>query len=400
MKNLRLLSVLLSLTLVACETEAEPNEPVVIDGISFANYPRVDGSTSTKPLNALIACKLLDIRYEWQSNIVGEWSVELNREDIPDAYTGFYGERIKVSQTHGAFMNVIDGNADIILTHRTLSPDERAYADELGVTLIETSIALDAFVFLVCRNNPVRNLTADQVRRIYTGEITNWQQVGGNNSEIRPYTRPRNSGSEEIMQSLVMGDLEMGNFPANSEIVTMAGVFPEVRNNVNGFCYTFNFYKDVMVRVSDDDVPKISVDGVFPDENTVKNGTYPFIAEVHVAIRSDLDHNSMAYKMYEWLQTEAAHAVISESGYIPKNSPANSLSRISADDLHIYPNPVSDGFHVGGLARPAQLYLVDVSGRKLLSKQVSDGEFISVAHLPKGIYFVRAGNLTAKVVKK
>ncbi len=73
-----------------------------------------------------------------------------------------------------------------------------------------------------------------------------------------------------------------------------------------------------MMRVPDEHVPKITINGVFPDANTVKKGTYPFIAEVHVAIRSDLDHNSMAYKMYQWLQTKGASAVISESGYIPK----------------------------------------------------------------------------------
>lgn len=313
----RMIVILLIFCFVSCSDDMDSRQNS-IDGISFENYPRVDGSTSTKPLNALIACKLLGIRYEWQSNIVGEWSVQFNQEDIPEAYSGFYGERIKVSQTHNAFVNLIDYNADIILTHRTISPDEKAYADELGVTLIETSIALDAFVFLVNKNNPVRNLTVNQVQRIYTGEITNWKQVGGNDVLIRPCTRPRNSGSEEIMRSLVMGGLEVGDFPESSEIPGMAGVFPELRGQVNGFCYTFNFYKEVMVRVPDEDVPKITINGVFPDANTVKKGTYPFIAEVHVAIRSDLDHNTMAYKIYQWLQTKGASAVISESGYIPK----------------------------------------------------------------------------------
>lgn len=313
----RMIFVLSLFSFISCSDETN-NGQNSIDGISFENYPRVDGSTSTKPLNALIACKLLDIRFEWQENIVGEWSILPNQEDIPEAYSDFYGERIKASQTHNAFMNIIEGNADIILTHRTISPDEKAHADELGVTLIERSIALDAFIFLVNINNPLRNLTVEQVQGIYTGEITNWQQVGGNDALIKPATRPRNSGSEEVMRSLVMNGLEMGDFPESSEIVSMAGVFPEIRYSDNSFCYTFNFYKDVMVRVSDEDVPKIAINGIFPSANTVKNGTYPFIAEVHVAIRSDLDHNSMTYKMFEWLQTKNANSAIQESGYIPK----------------------------------------------------------------------------------
>lgn len=375
------------------------NRQNLITGITFENYPKVDGSTSTKPLNALIACKLLGIGYEWNSNLVGEWSVQLNQDDIPEAYADFYGERIKVSKTHGAFMNLIDGNADIILTHRTISPDEKAHADDLNVSLIETSIALDAFIFLVNKNNPVRNLTVEQIQRIYTGEITNWQQVTGDDLAIMPFTRPRNSGSEEIMRSLVMNNLEVADFPENSEIVTMAGVFPEVRNNINGLCYTFNFYKDVMVRVSDEDVPKIAVNGVFPDENTVKAGTYPFIAEVHVAIRSDLDPHTMAYKMYEWLQTINANDVISESGYIPKNT-TTSIEGITDNDLRIFPNPVSEQFYISGLMEPALLTIFDVSGRLVLSKQVSEGDLIDIRHLSKGIYLVKANEQTFKVIKK
>ena len=91
------------------------------------------------------------------------------------------------------------------------------------------------------------------------------------------------------------------------------------QTSIDGICYTFKFYKEVMIRVPDKDVPKISINDIFPDDHTVKSKTYPFISEVHIAIRSDLDRNSMAYKMYEWLQTKGANDVISESGYIPKN---------------------------------------------------------------------------------
>ena len=306
---------LLLLVFFSCSKESD-NEDSTIDNISFENYPRVDGSTSTQPLNTMIACKLLKISCEWAPGILDYWMTP-DWEQIPEGYSNFFNERIKVSQTHGAFMNLIDGNADIILTHRTISPYEKEHADELRVTLIETPVALDAFVFVVNKENPVRNLTVDQVQHIYTEEITNWQQAGGNDAAIIPFTRPRNSGSEEIMRSLVMGDLIMGDFP-ESEISSMAGVFPELRDNYGGFCYTFNFYKEFMVRATDENVPKISINGVFPNENTIKNGTYPLISEVHVAIRSDLNQNSMAYKLYQWLQTKGAHSAISETGYIPK----------------------------------------------------------------------------------
>ena len=123
-------------------------------------------------------------------------------------------------------------------------------------------IASDAFVFVVHRNNPVKSLLVSEVQKIYTGEITNWSQVGGENAEIKVFTRPRNSGSEEVFRELVMGGLEPADFP-ESGIGGMSQVFGEILNNPEGICYTFNNYKEMQARVPDSEVPKISINGVF-----------------------------------------------------------------------------------------------------------------------------------------
>jgi len=251
----------------------------------------------------------------------GDWYLQTNWDDIPEQNKQFdnyfFIDRVMTSQTHGAFMNLIDGKADIILTHRTISPDEKAHADVLGVTLIETSIALDAFVFVVNKNNPVQSLTIDQIQKIYTKKITNWAQVGGNNADIKVFTRPRNSGSEEVFRTLVMNGLEPADFPEAS-VSQMFAVFLEITENVNSICYSFNTYKDLQARKPCNEVPVIAINGICPSENTVKNETYPLISEVRVAIRSDLDRNSMAYKLYEWLQLEKAKYTITECGFFPK----------------------------------------------------------------------------------
>ena len=310
--------IVVSVVFTSCDKKTPDDEEIVsIEGISFENYPKVDGSTSASILNTMIACKLLGVRYTWLPPLVAEWSLQPNSEDIPEQYKDFFYTYIKTSQTHGAFMNLIDGNADIILTHRTISPDERTHANDVGVTLIETPIALDAFVFVVNKNNPVKSLTVSQVQKIYTGEITNWLQVGGNNADMKVFTRPRNSGSEEVLRELVMGGLEPADFPESS-IGSMVWVFSEIKDNAEGICYTFNNYKDMIARIPDSEVPKISINGISADKNTVTNNTYPFISKVHVAIRSDLDHNSMAYKLYKWLQTENAKPIFTECGFIPK----------------------------------------------------------------------------------
>ncbi len=320
MKRIGLITVLaLSAIIIctSCKKEEEENF-IGIKNISFDNYPKVDGSTSASLLNTMVACKLLGMRYQWIAPaVVSQWTLEPINEDLPQQYRTFFSDRVKSSQTHGAFINLINGNADIILTHRTISPDEKAHADSVGITLIETPIALDAFVFVVNKSNPVKSLTVNQTRKIYTGEITNWSQVGGNNATIKVFTRPRNSGSEEIFRKLVMNGIEPADFP-ESEIGGMAQVFGEILSNENSICYTFNNYKNLQARIPDSEVPKIAINGIFPDEQTVKNGTFPFISEVHVAIRSNLDHNTMAYKLYEWLQSEDAKSTITECGFLLK----------------------------------------------------------------------------------
>ncbi|MDR0814502.1 MAG: substrate-binding domain-containing protein [Bacteroidales bacterium] len=314
MKKIYLLGGLLCLALFACNKD---DAVVDLSGLTIDNYPIVDGSTSTQPLSMIIACKLLGINYEWMPQ-EGTGGLFGERWVFPSSDKYLLAERIKVSQTHGAFMNLIDKNADLIFAHRTLSPDEKAYADELGVTLLETSIALDAFVFVVNMDNPVKSLTVKQVQDIYTGSITNWKEVGGKDKLIKPFVRPRNSGSQEVMEVLVMKDLEISDLFMESPIVSMGGVFPEVRAyDSGGICYTFDYYKRIMAQVSDENVPKIKINNIFPDENTVKDRTYPFVSEVHIVIRSDLDRNTMAYKLYEYLQTKEGKNIIVESGYIP-----------------------------------------------------------------------------------
>ena len=314
-----IITVLISCLAIIC-TSCDKEEPIFVglEGISLENYPKVDGSTSSSVLNVMIACKLLGLGYNWHDFLgLGEWHLEPIWKGASEEYKSNFWKHVKTSQTHGAFMNLIDGEADIILTHRTISPDEKAHAETKGVTLIETPIALDAFVFILNKENKVKSLTVEQIQQIYTGELTNWSQVGGNNADINVFTRPRNSGSEEVFRTLVMNGLEPANFH-ESPISAMAQVFNEVIYDVNAICYTFNNYKDIQARVPDSKVPKIAINNIFPDKKSIQNRTYPFISEVHVAIRSDLDRNLMAYKLYEWLQTDNAKSTIAECGFIPK----------------------------------------------------------------------------------
>ena len=302
---------LICLVFVFCKKETV-NLPFTIEGITMENYPKVDGSTSTDPLNRLIACKLLGYNYKWEQALVmnGLWYLST---DIPQE---FVTERLKSSQTHNSIINLIDKQADLILSARKMSPNEKEYADNAGVSLIETPIALDAFIFVANLSNPVKSLTTKQVQDIYTGKIKNWKEVGGNDKTIKPYIRNQNSGSQELMETLVMQGLIIAdlNVDYEPELPSMSMVFSKLRSDVDALGYTVYYYKEQIVR--DNVVNSLAINAIEPTGKSIKNKTYPYIAEVYVAIRSDLDKNSMAYKLYELLQSEAAKSVIAESGYI------------------------------------------------------------------------------------
>ena len=287
-----------------------------INGLTIDNYPRVDGSTSNTPLNILIACKLLNIGYRWQkAQFQNTQSIvpNLNKNNSEK-----FSEQIKSSQTHQSFINLINDNTDLILSARKMSSDEKEYADAQGINLIETPIALDAFIFTIHPNNPVKSLTIKQIQDIYTGNITNWKEVGGISAPINPYLRNANSGSQEQFEMTVMKDLEIMQFPESSRelvINSMVGVFDVVTTDPNSICYTFYYYKEQMI--TETNVVTAAIEGVFPNKETISDNSYPLVADVYAIIRSDLDKSSMAFKLYELLQTKEGKRVIGESGYLP-----------------------------------------------------------------------------------
>jgi phosphate transport system substrate-binding protein len=95
----------------------------------------------------------------------------------------------------------------------------------------------------------------------------------------------------------------------------MTGAVDRVFEEDNAICYTVYYFKEYMV--TGINVKSVAINGIYPNKETIGNKTYPYVAEVYAVIRSDLDESSMAYKLYEWLQTTAGKQAISESGYLP-----------------------------------------------------------------------------------
>jgi phosphate transport system substrate-binding protein len=312
MKNLKItltIGLLFGSLLFSCEKSTE-GPGVIIEGLTAENYPKVNCSTSAGPLQTIIYCELLGLNYSWTRNLALD-NVFYVHPDIDD-YSVFY-EKVSVSGTHGAYMSLINKESDLILVAREPSSYELDAAGLEGVELEITPVALDAFIFITNTNNPVNSLTTSQIKDIYKNNITNWKELGGNDSPINPYVRNANSGSQELMETLVMRGEPMADW-TEAILSGMAGPFSTLRFDENGLCYTVYYYKEQMVR--DQIVKHLSVDGVYPDKKTIKNLSYPYTTFVYAVVRQDLDRTSMAFKVYEALQTKGGKRMIEKSGYI------------------------------------------------------------------------------------
>ncbi|MEF8879258.1 MAG: substrate-binding domain-containing protein [Candidatus Thermoplasmatota archaeon] len=295
--------------------ETDNNYNISYPNFTASNYPDVDGSTSAEPLNMLIACKLLGSNYVWKENMDGSkrlipvintsqpWNINTTITNI-----------VNHNGTHGSYVNLINKSADLILVARQPSEDELELAEQKNVSLIVEPCAYDAFVFIINKHNIVNNLNISEIQGIYTGNITNWNEVGGNNTKINAYQRNKNSGSQELMETLVMENLEMIN-TSNMITYSMTGPFNHINSDTQGIGYTVYFYE---IKMSwNENIKKVSINGVFPNNETISSGEYPLRTKVYIGTRKNLDKDSNAYKLKEWILSDDGQKIVEETGYVP-----------------------------------------------------------------------------------
>lgn len=329
MKNHVFLIALLICLLTGCSflsfRDAGPTPTVLsevsLEGLSVESYPVVDGSTSARPLQQQIACHVFGLKCTWTEGIL----FDETRNILPDFENPGSEEEalflfnLQHSGTHDSYMNLIKGDAEIILVARQPSDDEIMAAKLRGITVDYRPVALDAFVFLVNVENPVETLDVDDIRKIYTGKITSWEEIGvdleiDGNRLITPYRRNENSGSQELMEALVMKSEKMADLP-DLLLYGMMGPYNAIGGDVLGLGYSVYFYASYMLPT--ETVRIAAVEGVLPTYETISEGTYPFVTEVYVAVRGDAAPESTAIQLRNWLLTPNGQAVVAESGYVP-----------------------------------------------------------------------------------
>lgn len=220
----------------------------------------------------------------------------------PETSCSFDGENftpesaLQYTNTRGAYKAVADGTADIVLC-ASPSEEQLAYAKEKGVELEFVPIGCEAFVFIVNKENSVDNLTAEQVRGIYSGKYKNWSEIGGENTLIAPLQRNEGSGSQTAMLSFMNGEKI------------------KVRNNVFGKAIGFSFRYYVEGIVEDGNIKMLSLNGVYPNAENIRNKTYPVVSEIYAVYRKDNDNENVE-PLIDWMLSEEGQKIVEESGYV------------------------------------------------------------------------------------
>ena len=195
------------------------------------------------------------------------------------------------------------------------SDEQRAYAEENQTTFEYTPIGTEAFVFFVHKDNPITNLTTEQIKDIYSGKITNWKDVGGKNEKIAAFQRNEGSGSQSMLKRF-MGDTPIADAPTEMVNDLMAGIIEQVadyKSKTNSIGFSFRYYVEGIIK--NPDIKMISIDGAAPTSENIRNGSYPILTPIY-AVTYKENQNGNVDKLLEWILSDEGQYIINETGYV------------------------------------------------------------------------------------
>ncbi|MBE7031152.1 MAG: hypothetical protein E7409_06985 [Ruminococcaceae bacterium] len=231
----------------------------------------------------------------------------------PDT-TKLHDDVFHYNNTPGGYQLLAEKATDIFIGVYP-SDEQKAYAEKCNTTFEYTPIGTEAFVFFVHRDNPVETLTVEQIQGIYAGEITNWKQVGGADEEIAAFQRNQGSGSQSMLERF-MGDKPIMEAPTELRNDLMAGIIEQVanyRSKSNSIGFSFRYYVEGIIK--NPDIKMLSIDGIAPTAENIKNGKYPVVTPIY-AVTYQEQTNENVDKLLDWILSDEGQYIIEETGYV------------------------------------------------------------------------------------
>ena len=274
------LTALLALSLVACGSETKTDDADKTEDKTSAELTgtvSTDGSTSMEKVIGALS----------ESFMAQNGGVTVNYNP-----TG----------SGSGITAVSEGRCDIGLSSRALKDDEKA-------ALTETTVALDGIAMIVNPENPVSDLTVEQIADIYTGKITNWSEVGGNDAAIVLIGREAGSGTRDGFESIT-GTKDACQY--RQELTSTGDVITTVSQNPDAIGYA-------SLAALKDNVKALTVGGVAPTEDTVKDGSYVIQRPFVLVTKTGAKLSENAQKFFDFALSAEAAQYITSAGAVPVN---------------------------------------------------------------------------------
>ena len=255
------------------ETEAPSNDPIELSGNVAAN-----GSTSMEAV-------IIGLQEGFKSVQPG----------ITVGYTG--------SGSGAGITGVLEGSCDLGLSSRALSDEEKAEG------AVENIVAKDGVAIIINPENPVTDLSTEQVAKIYTGEITNWSEVGGEDAPIAVLGRDAASGTRGAFEEIL--GIEDKCVYLN-EYASTGDVVGNVASNPNAIGYA-------SLSAVDETVTAVAINGVVPTEETVADGTFAIQRPFVIVTVEGTELSPAAQAFLDYAMSAEAAPVIESAGVVPAN---------------------------------------------------------------------------------
>ncbi|MGI5892633.1 MAG: PstS family phosphate ABC transporter substrate-binding protein [Bacillota bacterium] len=279
--------------------------------IKFGTYPSLDGSTVAVPMAVEFARQHLGFSDQDANDFSVFSTTHYAYENL------IYAKPNSAGMIRSTTTFLEENHAVDLIIATEPSDEELALAKQNNVQLVKKPVCYDAFVFITHKDNPVNSLTVEQIRDIYTGKITNWKEVGGEDREIAAYQREENSGSQTAMEKLVMKGQAMLP-PPKVEVVAGMGelieVVGEYQNDKSSIGYTYQYYIDTLYK--NDNIKVLQVEGISSAPQNLRNNTYPFTTCYYGVIRGG-EEEATGGKFLDWMISDEGQRCIEQAGYIP-----------------------------------------------------------------------------------
>lgn len=242
-------------------------------------------------------------------HLVGEWA---------EAYMAKHPDR-QISVTGGGsgtgVAALLNGTTDICMSSRDLSEEERANAAAAGITFTETVVAQDGLSVVVHPSNPVTELTIEQIEKLFTGEFTNWQQVGGPDLAVQAASRESSSGTYVFFQEHVLQKKNFG--PSTMMLPATSAIVQSVAADSGNVGYVgLGYAESAKDRVKEIAVKKdADAPAILPSVESVTSGEYSIARPLFLYVTGTAP--ALAKEFVDFCLSEEGQAIATETGYVP-----------------------------------------------------------------------------------